>query len=211
MNKSITSIFVCMFLVTLSFIVRAQSYTTTTCSKYVDVFSSANVNYYPSAPMYDSITVYAYPWDTVVIRGQTFQCPSNEIVLEKIGVGFIDSLPTPAYFNIYTSGVYAVHGDGIIATNIKITFLNPTSIEEAISQNLNIFPNPNHGRFNITCENPILNSTIEITNAFGKVVYNQQFRDFNNISVDLGSEAPGVYLVRLVSRNKSNLQKIIIY
>src|SRR5688572_17654150 len=103
MEKLTKSIFTCALLLLLPFIINGQSNSAQTCSKYAWVISSANVNYYPDPNMpNDSTTVFAYPWDSVIIRGETFQCITNEIVLEKIGVGFIDTLISPANFHIYS-------------------------------------------------------------------------------------------------------------
>jgi hypothetical protein len=72
---------------------------------------------------------------------------------------------------------------------------------------INLYPNPNDGRFVIESEQFELKDVVlEIFNEKGQLVWNREIRDEMGSlreSVDLGNEADGLYILRV--RNKSGM------
>jgi hypothetical protein len=92
------------------------------------------------------------------------------------------------------------------------TDLNNDEPAEAI---LNIFPNPAHKAFNISCNG--LNAQeawILIKDAMGRIIYSQKL-SINNGSAEreiiLEGQAPGVYLISIQAAKKYLNDKIILY
>jgi len=70
------------------------------------------------------------------------------------------------------------------------------------SKTIELFPNPNNGKFTLEVKSEELRSksTIEIYNMLGERIYFQSFNTQHSaFNIDLGSKSPGVYLYRLIS------------
>ncbi|MEO6758150.1 MAG: PDZ domain-containing protein, partial [Saprospiraceae bacterium] len=118
--------------------------------------------------------------------------------------------------------------DGVLLT-IKATFKAcPNAVEPATEgvdrtqpvltnpdvdlqvMDLNLFPNPTFGLLNVRFEAEAIPTTVRITDAAGKVVYENSLRQFTgsfNEQVDLTGKTPGIYTVtmqqgkKLISKN----------
>jgi len=76
-----------------------------------------------------------------------------------------------------------------------------------IKQNLEVYPNPTNGVFNVKIENSE-NSVIEVVNALGKTILIQNVN--SNISnIDLTSQPKGVYFVKVVSGEVLEVKRVI--
>ena len=76
---------------------------------------------------------------------------------------------------------------------------NPAGIDEvnAESKNVNVYPNPNNGVFQIQA-----NSQIEVYNMLGEKIANSQWPSANSqMQINLSSQAAGIYLYRVISEN----------
>jgi hypothetical protein len=73
-----------------------------------------------------------------------------------------------------------------------------------------IFPNPSRGTFSIANQSLKGITKVEIFNAKGQSIVNKNSlaTDFN--SIDLGSVASGVYLVKVIAGNQIKSKKLII-
>ncbi|MBI3510186.1 MAG: T9SS type A sorting domain-containing protein [Bacteroidetes bacterium] len=80
-------------------------------------------------------------------------------------------------------------------------------IEE--TKNIFLFPNPSSGIFTIR-NNFSGNYQIEIFNSLGQEILHNENLNENNFEIDLGSEANGIYFVKVTSDEKIYSQKIII-
>jgi hypothetical protein len=79
--------------------------------------------------------------------------------------------------------------------------------------NISAYPNPNNGTFTISISNVYGEGVLEITDALGQVVYSENLSATNNSlvkSIELGTQANGIYFVRFTSSSSSAIQKIII-
>jgi endoglucanase len=69
-----------------------------------------------------------------------------------------------------------------------------------------VFPNPNSGKF--TIEAPI-QSSITVMNPQGRIILEKN-AESNTSSLDLSSQAAGLYFVKVTNQGASNFQKLII-
>ena len=106
------------------------------------------------------------------------------------------------------SGIYATKTEDFTVDeeeNITI-ILDVLDINET-SNNINIYPNPSNGLFNIKLENT--NSTINIYNINGQLIVTQETNN-SNTTIDLSSQAKGVYFIKITSEGNIFNDKIII-
>ena len=81
--------------------------------------------------------------------------------------------------------------------------------ENSPTSTFSIYPNPNNGLFNVMVRNATNNSTIEIYNSIGTLVYKQEGKNELN-SIDLTDKANGLYFVKVLGDNQIiTSQKII--
>lgn len=85
---------------------------------------------------------------------------------------------------------------------------DPTSVSQHFAANcgINVFPNPNQGRFTINCT--VGNAQIDIFNTMGQLVFTGQLKEGDN-SIDLCHLNSGMYFV-MVSGNEIINQKITL-
>jgi hypothetical protein len=70
-----------------------------------------------------------------------------------------------------------------------------------------IFPNPNHGAFQINLKR---NSHISIYNNLGSIVYNYYNTDGSRLSIDLKDQPPGFYYLKVLQEDKILRSKFVI-
>jgi C1A family cysteine protease/PKD repeat protein len=82
------------------------------------------------------------------------------------------------------------------------------------SHSLDIYPNPGAGNFNFRFENPTTKTVkLEVSNIGGQVVLRKNYEATPGIfesSFDMSGNPPGIYLVRLISRDKIFYDKVIL-
>jgi hypothetical protein len=84
----------------------------------------------------------------------------------------------------------------------KITFEDATGTTEITTKNeISIFPNPSKGTFTLIVEGPQASvKNIEIYNVLGSLVMSEKLNGNNNL-IDLGIQASGIYLYRVLSND----------
>ncbi|MCX6350965.1 MAG: T9SS type A sorting domain-containing protein [Bacteroidetes bacterium] len=89
---------------------------------------------------------------------------------------------------------------------VTTSFLNTTS-----QTNLNIFPNPSCGIFNLSSIQEIT-GTLEIINVFGQRVLLKSIKDENRTLIDLSMQPKGVYFVKFINGISllSSFSKIVV-
>jgi len=122
-------------------------------------------------------------------------CTSTDFT--SVAYGYADSETPPAY-----------DANSSDRPNVTMYFgvMEPNKIEEEVS-NINIYPNPSNGLFNINLPNA--DNNIEIYNINGQLILSQKTSN-SNTTVDLSSQAKGVYFVKITSDQNVYNQKIII-
>jgi len=85
-------------------------------------------------------------------------------------------------------------------TSNKITMRVGLSVNDIrISDDINLYPNPNNGKFRIETEETI--RSIEICNIYGQVVYDQFIQNRNNNEINISGLATGVYILKANTPN----------
>ena len=79
--------------------------------------------------------------------------------------------------------------------------------EKDFSVNTNIFPNPNHGKFELNCSK--IADDLIVYNSMGETIFNVHPHDLKT-TIDLGNINKGIYFVKLIFGEKIQTQKIIV-
>ena len=82
----------------------------------------------------------------------------------------------------------------------------PTSISDISKNSINIYPNPSDGQINISGIKNL--KQIKVLDAQGKLVWNSMISMSEVINIDLSENAPGTYIIELITET-GNIQKKI--
>lgn len=87
--------------------------------------------------------------------------------------------------------------------------------ENAPSSNLNVYPNPSNGSFNLTLDNfKGDNIKLSVYSELGALVYQENLlngnADFSQHQLDLSSLGTGIYHISVVSNGQSSVKRIVI-
>ena len=92
--------------------------------------------------------------------------------------------------------------------------LGGARLENGSVANLDVYPNPSRGEFNISFElDDIQDFYLKITNYIGEVIFTEELKDLEgqyNKTVDLGEKANGIYMLNITTNNQYINQKIVI-
>lgn len=113
--------------------------------------------------------------------------------------------------NITHPGYVQIHEIGYNSNpNTEVTIQSsPLNIEEKELHNVNIYPNPSNGIFNIDIEDQSENYKIQVLSYEGKIV--QEFNTNEFTVLDLSKKVVGIYFVKIISEDGvSSLRKIIL-
>lgn len=98
--------------------------------------------------------------------------------------------------------------------NLSVTTSNstlPTGIAENEKNQVNVWPNPSDGNFNIQTGSADLFQTITITGMTGQTIYKRKIETNDElINIRLSGCPSGIYLVRIEGKNQTKSVKIII-
>ncbi|WP_254411937.1 S8 family peptidase [Dyadobacter diqingensis] len=89
-----------------------------------------------------------------------------------------------------------------------VTYNIPRPKEEIALADNAVYPNPGNGIFNVRVAG-LSEGFVQITNLKGTEFYNRKFKDQGELSVNIKNEAPGMYIVRVVSGNKVYTKTIV--
>jgi hypothetical protein len=110
------------------------------------------------------------------------------------------------------AAIYFDFNPPVITNEVVNTFVaNVVSIAEI--ENLlkaSVYPNPNNGQMQIELEEVPKNAVLTLFNLQGQVVYQQQAIQDRLIKLDFRNHANGVYLLRLVDKEKSYSGRVVI-
>ncbi|NOQ73005.1 MAG: T9SS type A sorting domain-containing protein [Crocinitomix sp.] len=88
--------------------------------------------------------------------------------------------------------------------------------EEKANYNIEVYPNPNNGEFNLTLDNFIGDDILlEVYNEVGAIVYTESITDmtadgYMQRQLNLQNLSEGVYMIRVVSDNRAVTKRIVI-
>ena len=150
--------------------------------------------------------------ESIVIEVEAFD-PDGTISTVELKSGNITLAETntsPFIFildnvDVGTYEVTAIATDNLGATNISspIEFI-VDPLYNIYSDNINIYPNPNDGKFTIELLTPLPsnNNSIIISNLSGKILSNKKMsEEISIVDFDLTSSSPGTYILIITSDN----------
>lgn len=126
---------------------------------------------------------------------------------------FLDgsTLPETTRTILASSGAYRVmviENNCLSDTSDVFVFTGLHRSPESKGQSLTIFPNPNSGSFVVKMDNPIhITLTIEISDLFGRVLYNKKI---HSEEVEIKNFTSGIYIVRLKTRQAVFYKTIVV-
>lgn len=103
----------------------------------------------------------------------------------------------------YNSGQDCAWVDNIILPPVSVI----VDVETVEEKNIEIYPNPSNGVFNVRLND--LNSVVTVYNTMGQIVY--QMSDMtNDIEIDLGDITPALYFINIKNSEIDHTEKIVI-
>ena len=161
---------------------------------------------------------------TSVIVSWTALCSSNSflVIYKKVGTTqwsqVSTSLTTVTLNNLMPSTTYeykikAVCTGGASAYSSLLNFTTPLIKQESNSAGIfqmEVFPNPTSGVFNVVLNTHSLNFSLEVTNLLGQKIW---INESNNatVQIDLGNQiASGIYLLIYKDEERSETRRLII-
>lgn len=102
--------------------------------------------------------------------------------------------------------------NSFIGNSISFSFCMGSSsgINELITNNFDVYPNPNTGTFNIRFSESTNPLTIKIHDMLGKLVYRQENIDQKTLKIDLNNDLKGFYLVSVLTDKGKKVTKILV-
>jgi len=101
-------------------------------------------------------------------------------------------------------------GTGPASDILKINVSDCSGIEENEISNLQLYPNPTKGNFNLKLESLSNKTNVEILNINGQVIFTKSYSTYNisdNISL---KQIKGVYMVKIFTEKQLFIKKLII-
>lgn len=96
-------------------------------------------------------------------------------------------------------------GNKIVRYNSGVTSVNePYAVDK-----LTVYPNPTSDNFNIKFNTISSQAKLEVYNAKGKLIYNENIGHITN-TVSLNEEPPGIYFIKIIEENQNILKQKII-
>ena len=104
---------------------------------------------------------------------------------------------------------------GFTSYNAFVTMSNRiTTAEVSLGVNLNIYPNPTRGIFNISfVAEEVDNFEITIIDAFGKIISHENKQDFigeYTKKVDLSNMKKGIYMIKIRTKESFTSKRIVV-
>ena len=93
---------------------------------------------------------------------------------------------------------------GVITTPLGV-------VKDNFDGEILVYPNPFNGYFNLSTKSytPIENVEISVYDMLGKSIFKSNYNDFSQTTIDLTSQATGIYLLQVTSNRKSSNFKLI--
>lgn len=115
------------------------------------------------------------------------------------------------YYVSLQSENFAGMRSSILTTDGQVYHNAVTSVKNIDNElDLNIFPNPNNGQFEISYSSLTdLKTKIKVLDVLGKVVYQTELSN-NRTTIDLTDQAEGIYYVILINESHNSISKKII-
>ncbi|MBI4947667.1 MAG: T9SS type A sorting domain-containing protein, partial [Bacteroidetes bacterium] len=139
---------------------------------------------------------YSYSWNTTPAQSTDIATGLTGVPTETLIVTVIDANGCTIS---YTDSVSCF--DGIIINHVE--------------SNINAYPNPNFGEFNIELNSALSNDyTIELSNMLGQVMYSESLTSFSgkySKSFDVKQYGEGIYFMNIRSDEGQLMRKVVVY
>lgn len=97
---------------------------------------------------------------------------------------------------------------------VKLTVCTPAGIQEVLKGvEMNVFPNPNQGSFNVTISaDDRITGDINVLDALGRTIHNEALdvTGTKQIALDLGNVASGVYMLMINTANGKAVRQFTV-
>lgn len=85
-------------------------------------------------------------------------------------------------------------------------------INTNVSNNFNIYPNPNNGKFHIDLKKPKLKIQVDIYNVWGQKIYESStLLPLSTNEINFSSQPKGIYFVKINDGKENQIEKIIVW
>ena len=132
--------------------------------------------------------------------------------------------PTQLNYTFTTNGNYTVcltvtgsRGGGMICHTIKKCvdvkvdcLLGIKSRKENKIGTVELFPNPNKGKFNLKFDKEVDLYKVFIYDLVGNEIFMEQFKKSNSCLIDISKNKPGIYLIKIVNAKSTFTQKVLV-
>jgi hypothetical protein len=85
-----------------------------------------------------------------------------------------------------------------------------TAVEEAVVNNLRMFPNPTSSEVNLNFENTVNEEVIRVSDIQGRIVISQNISNVNFHNMDVSQLANGLYTVSIKADGKITTEKLSV-
>lgn len=120
---------------------------------------------------------------------------------------------TTQFYTCAGSGFYQVEITNIYGcAAISAPFGCPNAIEENISSNIKIYPNPTDGIFTLEMRGQVTGKSdyrIKIFNYLGQEIYDQEIL-IKKTEIDLSNKPKGIYFVQINTEERTYISKVVI-
>ena len=149
---------------------------------------------------------YTYDANRNVTRDTEKTWLNNSWVLSDLMLGTYDSNNYPM-----TESDKSYDQDGITVSSgdsVRYYYRPGTDVQSLSRERFNVYPNPNKGKFTVSCSEKI--DGLEIFNSTGEIIFSTLKADDRKKSIDLSNYSKGIYVIRINSGNKLLTKKIIL-
>jgi len=165
----------------------------------------------------DSIQLIVYsapPTPTINYSGGILTASPSALSYQWYLNGSPISGATNPNYSPTQNGVYTVTYTDANGCTSSVSLPNTVSdIGAGISEfnsNLQIYPNPGTGVFQISIHTVSAEATVEVIDLSGKLVYFRNIQFYNSYTLDLTGQAKGAYEVRITIDGKTLYKKLIL-
>jgi hypothetical protein len=132
-----------------------------------------------------------------------------ETIADESGVSIYNLIEGNYYYSVYVDGYDPIENVPFVVDENEIIDVDMVvGIENSLSQNVHIYPNPANNQLYIEMNN-ISNAVVSMIDLSGKTIINQMLSNNSN-TIDLSGISAGVYLVNIRTNNDNLIQKLII-
>lgn len=158
--------------------------------------------------------------DTAVCGGMTITLdagnPGSEYLWSNLETSQTINVDTLGYgYGTQEISVQVTNPSGCVGeSSVDVEFVDCTSIDEIENIELNVYPNPTNGVFNVLASSNVNDPVdIKVTDQSGKVVYeaNQiRISNDNKLTIDLSGYSDGIYTVSVILDGASTSSRVIL-